>query len=85
MPDVQKLKPTAPVGDKITGYDRAHFKLYLRLLDAEAHKIHWKTAASKIMGLESDEPSTKSCWQSHLRRAKWMSNSGYRRLLDSPE
>jgi len=85
MPDPEELKPTAPVDDKITAYDRAHFKLYLRLLDAGEHGVYWKTAALEIMGLETDDSNAKTCWQSHLQRAKWMSNSGYRQLLDSPE
>ncbi len=85
MPDTQNLKPKAPSSDIITPYDREHFKLYLRLLDAEEEDVHWKVAAAEIMGLGSDGPSSKSCWQSHLQRAKWMSNSGYRQLLDSPE
>ncbi len=85
MPDTQNLKPKAPSSDNITSYDREHFKLYLRLLDAEEDDVHWKVVAEKIMGLKLGGPSTKSCWQSHLQRAKWMSNSGYRQLLDSPE
>ncbi len=85
MPDTQNLKPKAPSSDNVTPYDREHFKLYLRLLDAEENDVHWKVAVEEIMGLKSVESSSKSCWQSHLQRAKWMSNSGYRQLLDSPQ
>jgi len=85
MNDTQKLQSLAPVDDTITPYDRAQFKLYLQLLDAEKQSVDWRTAASDIMSLDPEEASARTCWQSHLKRAKWMSESGYRQLLDSPE
>jgi len=85
MNDTHKLQTLAPTDEKITPYDRAHFKLYLQLLDAEEHGVGWQTVASDIMNLDSNDASAKTCWQSHLRRAKWMRESGYRQLLDLPE
>ncbi len=85
MNDTQKLQSVAPVDEKITPYDREHFKLYLQLLDAEEQGVDWRTAASDIMELDPNETSARTCWQSHLERAKWMSESGSRQLLDSPE
>jgi len=85
MNDTQKLQSLAPVDDVVTPYDRAHFKLYLQLLDAEEQGTDWQIATTDIMNLNSEDESAKSCWQSHLKRAKWMSESGYRQLLDSPE
>lgn len=85
MPDTQNLHLKAPNSDNITSYDREHFKLYLRLLDAEENDIHWEIAAVKIMGLEAGDLSNKYCWKSHLQRAKWLSDFGYRQLLDSPK
>jgi len=85
MNNTQELQSLTPVDDNITPYDRAHFKLYLQLLDAEEQGVDWRTVASDIMNLELEDTSTKPCWQSHLERAKWMRESGYRQLLDSPE
>lgn len=85
MNDTQKLQSLAPVDDVITPYDREQFKLYLQLLDAEEQGVDWQTVATDIMGLDSKDTSAEDCWQSHLKRAKWMSESGYRQLLDSPE
>ncbi len=85
MNDTKKLQSVAPIDDNITPYDRAHFKLYLQLLDAEQQSVDWQTVATDIMGLDPEEASAKTCWQSHLQRAKWMSESGYQQLLDSPE
>ena len=85
MNHTQKLQSMAPVDDTLTPYDRTHFKLYLQLLDAEQQNIDWQTAVTGIMNLDPKETTAKFCWQSHLQRAKWMSKSGYRQLLDSPE
>jgi len=85
MNDTQKLQSLAPVADNITPYDRAHFKLYLRLLDAEKQGIDWQSVTIDIMNLDPEEISARTCWQSHLDRAEWMSVSGYRQLLDSQE
>jgi len=84
MPHLPELKPRASQGNKITEYDREHFDLYLRLLDAEAVGESWKGVAIQLMGLEIDDVETaRLCWQSHLERAKWMSKEGYLQLLDS--
>jgi len=85
MNDTQKLQSLAPVGDELTPYDRAHFQLYLQLLDAEKQNIDWQTVVCDVMGLSPKDASAKACWQSHLQRAKWMSETGYRQLLDSPK
>ncbi len=85
MNDTQKLQSLAPVDENITPYDREHFKLYLRLLDAEKQGVDWRTVASDIMGLSLEDVYAETCWHSHLQRARWISESGYRHLLDSPE
>ncbi len=85
MNDTQKLQSLATTDDKITPYDRTHFKLYLQLLDAEEQGVDWQKVAEEVMRLNPEEASARTCWQSHLKRAKWMSDSGYRQLLDLPE
>ncbi len=85
MPHHKKLQPLAPDSSRITPYDRAHFKLYLLLLKADQQGDDWRTVTADIMGLDPKKASAKRCWLSHLQRAKWMSESGYRQLLDSPE
>jgi len=85
MNNIQKLQSVAPIDENITPYDREHFKLYLQLLDAEEQGVDWQHVATDIMKIDPKDASAKPCWQSHLKRAKWMSESGYRQLLDSPE
>lgn len=74
----------APSADTITAYDEAHFVTYLRLLDAEADGANWRKAAAIILGLDpvADPEHARRCWESHLQRAQWMAESGYRHLLE---
>ena len=73
----------APVADTLTPYDHEHLVTYLRLLDAEAIELDWKEAARSILHIDPDrEPArARLSWESHVRRAYWMTKEGYRHLL----
>lgn len=73
-----------PDGDALTDYDRAHVKLYIRLLDAEAASANWERAAMVLFDLDPlREPErTRRVYDAHLTRAHWMTHTGYRHLLD---
>lgn len=72
-----------PWSDDITLYDKQHFVTYLRLLDAEADGADWREVARIVLHRNpTDEPErTRCCWEEHLKRARWMTEHGYRRLL----
>jgi hypothetical protein len=74
---------TAPVEPVLTGYDEEHLITYLRLLDADADGADWREVANIVLHIDPDrEPErAKRAWESHLARAKWMTESGYRHLL----
>ena len=76
----------APVGDELTEYDRAHVKLYMRLLDADADGAEWTEAVNILFGIDPAlEPvRARQVHDSHLARARWMTQSGYRQLLRQP-
>lgn len=80
-PDVDDLAPSEP---EITVYDERHFVTYLRLLDAEADGADWTEVARIVLhrdpGTEGER--TRLCWQSHLNRARWMTKTGYRKILE---
>lgn len=80
-PDVDDLAPTDV---PITTYDERHFVTYLRLLDAEADGADWREAAAIILHRDpmDDEHRTRACWESHITRARWMTRTGYRHLLE---
>ncbi|MGV0821032.1 DNA -binding domain-containing protein [Martelella sp. AMO21009] len=72
-----------PVDDRITDYDRTHFKTYLRLLDADAEGADWKEAVEIIFGIDPMQEPDRALHihTSHLARARWMTEHGYRHLL----
>lgn len=74
----------APVGSRITSYDKAHFVTYLRLLDADAEGADWQEVARIVLHRDplAEPARTRQCWASHLARAQWMTREGYRRLLE---
>jgi hypothetical protein len=73
----------APDADTLTGYDEEHLITYLRLLDADAAGADWTEAARIVLHIDpSREPErARRSWESHLARAKWLTEHGYRDLL----
>lgn len=73
----------APTGGELTPYDEVHLVTYLRLLDADRDRVPWQEAARVILHRDAkeDPQRTKRCWRSHLDRARWMTDTGYRHLL----
>ncbi|WP_342630169.1 DUF2285 domain-containing protein [Nguyenibacter vanlangensis] len=73
----------APCGPALTAYDHLHHVTYLRLLDAEADGADWREVARIVLGRDAtaDEPGARRCWDSHMARARWMRDTGYRQLL----
>ncbi|QEX23299.1 hypothetical protein FRZ61_32350 [Hypericibacter adhaerens] len=71
-----------PQSAVLTSYDRAHMKLYLRLLDAETDGADWREAVELLFGIDpTKEPERASrVHRSHLARARWMTEQGYRQL-----
>ena len=65
--------------DDITAYDEAHFITYFRLLDAQAEQADWRAVARIVLHRDpAAEPDrTRRCWEEHLKRAKWTTESGY--------
>ena len=77
------VSDTAPSESVLTGYDEQHLVTYLRLFDADAEGADWREVANVVLHIDPDrEPQrAKRAWESHLARAKWMTESGYRHLL----
>lgn len=73
-----------PQGEQLTGYDREHMPLYLRLIDAERDGADWREVVQILFGLDpaTDPGRCRKVHDSHLARARWMRDHGYRELLD---
>ena len=67
----------------LTPYDQDHLAVYLRLLDAERDGADWREAARLLLRRDPahDLEGARRCWESHLARARWMTEVGYRLLL----
>lgn len=74
----------APAAAEITAYDELHFVTYLRLLDAKADGADWRVAAQVVLHRDTvrDHGKSRRCWESHLARAEWIAERGYRLLLE---
>jgi len=73
-----------PDGARVTSYDERHLVTYIRLLDAEAEGADWREVVSVIFGIDPErEPErARIVHDSHLARARWMTQTGFRHLLE---
>ncbi|WP_346732078.1 DUF2285 domain-containing protein [Sphingomonas sp. GC_Shp_4] len=55
----------------------------MRLLDSDDEGIDWRVSATRIFGINAAvEPDrAKPMYDSHLARARWMTEIGYAHLL----
>ncbi|HEY5236967.1 MAG TPA: DUF2285 domain-containing protein [Rhizomicrobium sp.] len=84
MTDTQILiADEAPWSEKVNAYDYAQFKLYLRLLDAVAANATDAKICKVLFNIDADaEPvRAQKCLQSHLKRARFMTEKGYLDLV----
>ena len=83
--DDNRFDDRAPDSPQLTTYDERHLVAYLRLLDAEADRADWKEIAAVIFGIDvaADPDRAKIMHDSHLARARWMTEVGYAHLLGS--
>ncbi|MCA6102100.1 MULTISPECIES: DUF2285 domain-containing protein [Bradyrhizobium] len=77
-PDVADVAPKESV---LTVYDEQHVITYIRLLQAEGEGADWREVARIVLHIDPEcEPDrARNAYQSHLARAKWMTEHG--RLL----
>jgi hypothetical protein len=79
-PPVADMAPTEHI---LTSYDEQHVVTYLRLLDADEEGAPWQEVAKLVLHIDPlKEPvRARRAWQTHLARARWMTENGYRHLL----
>lgn len=72
-----------PNSAELTAYDRTHMKLYLRLLDADADDANWQEVVQVLFDIDpdADPDRARHIHDTHLARARWMTEHGYRHLL----
>ena len=83
-----KPNPTSEVADEvpwsdgISEYDNRHVETYIRLLDADNEGLGKDEMARLILGIDPDSEPERAgkAVESHLARARWMTEVGYRHL-----
>lgn len=80
-PEIADEVPWAPT---LTEYDERHLVVYLRLLHASAEGAGDEEMARIVLRIDpAKEPErARKALDSHLRRARWMTEKGYRHLLE---
>lgn len=73
-----------PITDRVNAYDEKHLAIYVRLLMAEEEGADWREVVDVIFGIDpAREPDrAKTVHDSHLARARWMTEAGYQHLLE---
>ncbi|WGD56755.1 DUF2285 domain-containing protein [Bradyrhizobium sp. CB1650] len=73
----------APEDTGLTPYDCEHLTTYWRLLDANAAGADWRVVAESVLHIDPGrEPQrARRAYKSHLARANWMAEHGYKLLL----
>lgn len=69
--------------DDVTDVDRERASLYLALLDSALEGLDWRALGVRHFSWDgsTDEAHVRAVVDSHLRRAAWMRDVGYRGLL----
>ena len=77
------VNDAAPNSSVLTAYDEQHAVTYLRLLDAAAEDADWREVTRVVLHIDPNrEPArARRAWESHLARARWMTQRGYEHLL----
>ncbi|WP_456835411.1 MULTISPECIES: DUF2285 domain-containing protein [unclassified Bradyrhizobium] len=77
-PDVADDAPNEPA---LTAYDEQHVLTYVRLLQAEGEGADWREVARVVLHMDPERELDRArrAYQSHLARAKWVTEQG--RLL----
>ncbi len=85
QPPKSPIADAPPDAETVTAYDRDHIKLYVRLLDAEKAGATCEDISKLLLGIDAErEPErARRIHASHLGRAHWMTEHGYRDLLKS--
>ncbi len=79
------FQDSPPLTDRVNAYDEAHLATYLRLLDAAEEGADWREVVRIVFGIDPavDPDRARRVHDTHLARARWMTETGYRHLLDT--
>lgn len=72
--------------DSFTPYDKAHFTLYIALMDAVREGALMDEMCERLLHIDPfrERERAHKCLESHLKRARWFTADGFRHLVDRP-
>ena len=78
-----QIADVAPAGLTLTEYDEEHMITYMRVLDADQQGADWRDVSRIVLRIDPDPEAERArlAFESHLTRARWMTDQGYRNLL----
>jgi hypothetical protein len=78
-----QIADVAPTGSALTEYDEEHMITYMRVLDADQQGADWREVSRIVLHIDPDRDADRArlAYESHLSRARWMTEQGYRHLL----
>ena len=81
--DKASFQDRPPLTDHVNAYDEQRLAIYMRLLMADEERADWREVVRVLFGLDpTAEPDrAKIVHDSHLARARWMTETGYQHLL----
>lgn len=84
---VTPFNDQAPDTPHVTEYDERHYHTYWRLLDAATENADWREAVRIIFEIDpaAECDRARLVYDSHLARARWMTEIGYRHYLRSSD
>jgi hypothetical protein len=56
---------------------------YMRVLDADQQGADWRDVSRIVLRIDTEADRARIAFESHLSRARWMTEQGYRHLLRS--
>ena len=70
---------------KLTVYDEEHMITNMRMLDTDQQGAAWRDVSRIVLRIDPDTEVDRAriAFESHLSRARWMTEQGYRHLLRS--
>jgi len=73
-----------PAEDALTPYDKAHFALYIALMNAVREGALMDEMCERLLHIDPfrDRERAHKCLESHLKRARWFAGDGFRHLVD---
>jgi hypothetical protein len=81
LPSDPNVADFAPEDPALTSYDEQHVVTYMRLLQADSEGADWREVARIVLHIDPEHEADRArlAYQSHLARAKWLTEKG--RLL----